>query len=212
MNLILKDLRLEYKNKVVLASIFLFVVTTVFITYKLMNSVDARIWNALYWIIFLFAALNALIRSFNQENSKRNLYYYSLASPVEIIISKILYNCLVLTVISFLLLFVLGFFLENPVKDYLEFSTAIILGAIGISTAFTFVASIASADNNGSTLMAILALPIILPILLILIKLTSNALRIIQDSSINTDIIMLVGIDLLLFGICIILFPFIWRA
>jgi heme exporter protein B len=67
-------------------------------------------------------------------------------------------------------------------------------------------------SGSSSTLMAILSFPIILPVLLVLIKLTANALRLIQESSQLMDFYILIGIDFLLLGLCLLLFPIIWRS
>ncbi|MBL0100679.1 MAG: heme exporter protein CcmB [Saprospiraceae bacterium] len=44
------------------------------------------------------------------------------------------------------------------------------LGILGISIVFTFVSVISASENRNSTLMSILALPLVLPILLLLLK------------------------------------------
>ncbi|MEZ4918327.1 MAG: hypothetical protein R2792_04400 [Saprospiraceae bacterium] len=48
---------------------------------------------------------------------------------------------------------------------------------MGFSIAFTFIAAIAAKANNGATLMAILSFPVILPILLTLMRLSSISLH-----------------------------------
>jgi heme exporter protein B len=44
-----------------------------------------------------------------------------------------------------------------------------------------------------------------------LVKISAHALRLIQDTAVGGDIAILVAIDLLLCGVALILFPFIWR-
>jgi heme exporter protein B len=59
--------------------------------------------------------------------------------------------------------------------------------------------------------MAILSFPVILPILLTLIRLSHIALRVIQDTAYQRDIINLLAIDAILLTLTFVLFPFIWR-
>ena len=210
--LILKDIQVELRDKYALGAILLYVVTSTFIVYKSFQSVSVMAWNVLYWIIFLFAALNALVKSFAQETKSQYLYYYQIAHPGEIIIAKIIFNILMLLVVSLLLFGVLSLFTMNPVINDSLFFTAILFGAIGVSTCFTFVASILSTQNNQSTLMAILSLPLIIPILLLLINLSANALGIIKSTEYTGDLILLGGIDLILFGLAVMIFPVIWRS
>ena len=211
-SLILKDLRTELRDKYALGAIILYVITSTFIVYKSFQSVTVMAWNVLFWIIFLFAALNALVKSFAQETKDQYLYYYQIAHPGEIIIAKIVYNVLMLLLVSLALYFTLSLFTIDPVVDRPLFFITILMGSIGVSTCFTFVASILSTQNNQSTMMAILSLPLIIPILLLLINLSANAVGILKDTDFKADLILLGGIDLILFGLAVVIFPIIWRS
>jgi heme exporter protein B len=59
--------------------------------------------------------------------------------------------------------------------------------------------------------MAILSFPLVIPILMTLVKISANALRLINDTSIDQDVLILVAIDLILVGLALLLFPFLWR-
>ena len=76
--LVYKEMLLEWRSKYALNSILLYVVSTVFVCYQAFRSVDGTVWNALFWIILLFASINAISKSFVQESSGRQLYYYTL--------------------------------------------------------------------------------------------------------------------------------------
>lgn len=128
-----------------------------------------------------------------------------------LLLAKILYNTLLLLVLSLLAFFTYSFIAGNPVKDYGLFMLLLLLGSLGFSIAFTFVASIAAKANNSATLMAILSFPVILPILLTLVRLSAIALRLIQDTSYQRDILNLLAIDAILLTLTFVLFPYIWR-
>jgi heme exporter protein B len=56
-----------------------------------------------------------------------------------------------------------------------------------------------------------LSLPVLLPILLIMVKITAVSIGILEDTSLETDFIILLGIDMLSIGLSLILFPYLWR-
>ncbi len=209
--LLRKEILLEWRQKYAISGILLYVLSTVFIVYTSFKKVDPNSWNTLFWIIILFASVNAIAKSFVQENSNRQLYYYTLANPTAIILSKVIYNSGLLLLLSFLTFAFFSLVAGNPVKDNVQFFIALFLGSVGFSITFTFISAISAKANNSSTLMAILSFPIIIPIILILIKLSANALRLMQDTAIWKDIATLLAIDLILISMTFFLFPFLWR-
>ena len=85
-------------------------------------------------------------------------------------------------------------------------------GILGISIVFTFVSVISASDNSNSTLMSILALPLVLPILLLLLKITTVSVGLITDTAVMEDVWLLLGVDSILFGAMILLFPSLWKS
>ncbi len=209
--LLQKELVLEWRQKYALSGILLYVLSTVYIVYAATQQVQPHIWNALFWIIILFASVNAIAKSFTQDGEKRQLYFYTLVNPMAVIIAKIIYNALLLGLISFLTFAAFSLVAGNPVKIASQFAIALFLGSLGFSIAFTFISSIAAQAKNSSTMMAIMSFPVIIPVLLTLIKLSANSMRIMQDTAIWKDIYTLIAIDGILIAVAIILFPFLWR-
>lgn len=209
--LLRKEILLEWRQKYAISGILLYVLSTVFVVYTSFKKVAPDVWNTLFWIIILFASVNAVAKSFVQENSNRQLYYYSLSNPSAIILSKIIYNSGLLLFLSLLSFAVFSLVAGNPVKDNFYFFTALFLGSLGFSITFTFISAISAKANNSATLMAILSFPIIIPIILTLIKLSANALRLMQDTAVWKDIATLLAIDLILVSMAFLLFPFLWR-
>ncbi len=209
--LVAKEFLLEWRSKYALGGILLYVLSTVFIVYNGFIRVTPPEWNVLFWIITLFTSVNAVTKSFVSENGNRQLYYYSLADPIAIICSKIIYNSILLMVLNVLTYLVFGLVTDNPVRDKPLFFLAVFLGSVGMAITLTFISAIATKARNSATLMAILSFPILIPILVSLIKIAANALGIITDTSVNQDIITLLAIDAILLGMAYLLFPFLWR-
>jgi len=209
--LLRKEVLIEWRQKYAIGGILLYVLSTVFIVYFSFSNMDAKSWNTLFWIVLLFASVNAVTKSFVQENSQRELYYYSLSNPVSILLSKIIYNTLLLLLISGLSYLSFSILVTNPVKNSGQFFLALFLGSLGFSIAFTFISAIAGKAANSSTLMAVLSFPTIIPILMTLLKISANALGLMTDTGIWRDIGNLLAIDLIMLTLTFILFPYLWR-
>ncbi len=209
--LLQKEFLLEWRSSYALSGILLYVFSTIFIIYTAFINVEPPVWNVLFWVIMLFTSINAIVKSFIQESSKRTLYYYTLVNPIAVILSKMIYNALLLLVISFLVWGGFSLITENPVQDIGLFCMALGLAALGFSITFTFISAISAKAGNNATLMAILAFPLIIPVLMTLIKLSASALGLIVDTSVRNDIYILCAIDLILLGLTLVLFPFLWK-
>lgn len=214
--LIRKEAILEWRQKYAINGILLYVVSAVFIAYLSMGAdigkLSVPIWNSLYWIIILFSAVNAVAKSFVQEHQGRQLYYYMIASPEAIILSKTIYNTLLTLILALLGYLVFSLVFGNEVLDQPMFLLNLLLGAIGFSASLTMVSAIASKAGNNGTLMAILSFPVLIPILLMAIQVSKNAIDGI-DRDLNWDkIITLIAINAIVGAASYILFPYLWRS
>ena len=123
-----------------------------------------------------------------------------------------LYNMLLMLLLALIALLIFSLMIAAPVQNYFIFLVALLLGGSGFSFVLTLVSSIASkADNNG-TLMAILSLPIILPLIMLIQRVASNSFLIdIAFADIAKDALILGAFDLMLVALSYILFPYLWR-
>jgi heme exporter protein B len=210
--IIKKEGTIEFRRKHALFGILLFAVVLVYLIYKSFNRIEGLQWDVLLWIIVLFSGINAIAKSFSQESEASRIYYYTLFDAQEVIIAKTIYNFVFLAVIFMLVLGGFSFFIENPVKNFVLFFEGAVLGILGLSVLFTFISSVSGqSGSNNSMLMSIMSIPLTIPIVLLLIKITAVAMRLIQDSSVDKDLIMLGGIDMLLMGSMFILFAELWK-
>ncbi len=211
-NLISKEILLEWRQKYSFGGILLYVVSTVFVCFlSFKKIVDVPTWNALFWIIILFASVSAVAKSFIQESRGRLLYYYTIASPQSIILSKIIYNSFLVCFLSVLSLGVYSVMIGNPVQNLSMFFLTIILGSLGLSSVLTLVSAIASKAANNLTLMSVLSFPVIIPLLIILIKLSKNSIDGIGWSVNYRYFISLFSLDMIVIILAFLLFPYLWR-
>jgi heme exporter protein B len=92
------------------------------------------------------------------------------------------------------------------------FIIAILLGSSGFATTLTLVSGIASKVPGNNTLMAILSIPIIIPLLLMLIRLSKNAIDGLDWSVSMDEITILSALNVLSCALSYILFPYLWKS
>ena len=214
--LLWKELVLEWRHKYAINGILLYTLSTIFICYMSFNVLNAGLnsftWNALFWIITLFSATTAIAKSFIQENQNRQLYYYTLVSPEGIILSKIIYNTGLLVVLAFVGLALFSLVLGNPVQDLLLFVVNLLLTTLGFSITLTLISGIAAKAENNGMLMAVLSFPVIIPILLMAIKISKNAIDGIARSESLNELLTLGAVNLIMGSLAYMLFPYLWRS
>lgn len=210
--LIKKELQTEWKQKFSFSGILLYVASTVFVSYLSFKVIDnILVWNALFWIIMLFAATNAVAKSFMQESKGRLLYLYTIARPQNIILAKTIYNALLLTIIGIFNYLFFGILINDLVQNKFLFFLTIILGSMGFAIVLTMISAIASKTSNNGSLMAILGFPVLIPLLITLIRLSKNALDGLDLSVSYTYITVLMAINVIVVILAYLLFPYLWR-
>lgn len=214
--LVKKELLIELRMKYALSGMVLYMVSSVFLGYITFNlgkvPINIPTWNVLFWIIMLFVATNSIAKSFIQESRERQLYYYTIASPQSVIISKIIFNSLLMIFLVLAGFLIYAILLGYPVADPVLFTINLLMGAIGFSTSFTMISSIASKASNSGTLMAVLGFPIIIPMLLLLIKISNSAIEGLERSTAYDELTTLTAIIIISITTSVILFPYLWRS
>lgn len=192
--------------------ILLYVVSTIFVCYLTFKQVvDVSTWNALFWIIMLFASINAVSKGFLQESEGRQLYYYTLVSAEAIIISKVIYNTLLMIVLALISFAFYNLFLGSIVEDTLWFLLGVVAGSAGLASAFTMVSAIAYKANNNGVLVAILGFPIILPLMIVIIKFSNEALVGVDRMDSIGNLLIICLLNLIITVLSYLLFPYLWR-
>ena len=205
-----KDLLLEIRQQYSFYGVVLYVGATIFVLFLAMDAPESRVWNGLFWVIQLFICINAVAKSFLQESHGRMLYYQSITSPQNFVLSKLLFNSLLMLVMSSLSLLLFILFLGNPIEKVITFIGLVFLGGWGLSLVFTFLAAIAAKAQQNAAIMAILGFPLIIPQLIMLMKI-SNSVFSEAGPAVGTTVALLLVTNLLIIVLSIILFPFLWK-
>ncbi|HRE37426.1 MAG TPA: heme exporter protein CcmB [Chitinophagaceae bacterium] len=208
--LLKKDLLLEIRQQYSFYGILLYIGATIFVLYNALEEPDSKVWNGLFWVIQLFICINAVAKSFLQESRGRMLYFYSIASPADFVLAKLIFNSVLMLVMSLLSLLLFTLFLGNPMQKAGEFIGLVLLGGWSLSLVFTFLAAIAAKAQQNAAIMAVLGFPIIIPQLLLLMRLSSAAFAPLLTIPLSS-VLLLIALDAMIVLMAIILFPFLWK-
>ncbi len=211
LKLIEKDLLLEWRQKYSIYGLLLYLCSAIFTINVLQEKPEPEVWNTLFWIILLFVSVNAVAKSFLQEHKNRNIYYFTVHHPKEIIISKLIYNVILMVVMSLISFLLFAVLLGNPVINFSKFMMMVMLGGLSLSLLFTLLSAIASKAGGNSALIAILGFPLVVPQLILLADLSKPLFMTMLVIGWWKFFIVLLALDLMVILLSIILFPYLWK-
>tara|TARA_Y100001968_G_C19413970_1_gene747920 strand:+ start:817 stop:1479 length:663 start_codon:yes stop_codon:yes gene_type:complete len=209
-----KDYRIELSQSHLFFSVVLYLLSSIYIIYIAFQPLgisNVETWVSIFWVIILFAAITVVSKSFFQESYKRNYYYYYLFTPDELIFSKLIYNFIFLFFVSIFSFIFFSFFIGNIIRSPIFFVTLLLLGSLSISNCLTLVSAIGYQVKNNSIIISVLSFPVIIPILLILIKISKLSSSEFSFNLIQDDIYLLILLNIIMISITKILFNFLWR-
>jgi len=210
-NLLKKDLLLEVRQQYTFYGILLYVMATIFVLYLSMGQPEGPVWKGLFWMIQLFICVNAVAKSFLQEGRGRLLYFYSIAGARDFILAKLVFNALLMIVMSGVSLVLFLFMLGDPMGHEGYFVLITCLGGVSLSLVFTFLSALAARAQQGAALMAILGFPLVIPQLMLLNRISTVAFEDVLQGGLGWMLGIMAGLDVLLVVLAIILFPFLWK-
>ncbi len=201
----------EVKSQERIAGVLLYIFATVLVLFYSLVRIERFHWVGIIWILIVFLSITTVSSSFVKEIKYRHWYYYSLVHPLSVFFSKLIFNFLSLLILNLISIFLLEIFFDIPDFNWLLFGNTLILCTLGIASVFTFVALISGKTQDQSTLLSILAIPLIFPILMSGSRLMMSAFGLINDSNYSADMLSVVAINTVSIGLSIILFPILWR-
>lgn len=207
-----KELRTEWRSPHTIVSLLMFSITTLSVISLAFGGLplEPQILALLFWIVLFFSAMAGLSRVFLAEESGGTIFtlrVYASAQPV--LLGKCLYNFLLLTLLSLILLPLFMVFLQAEIFHTGLLLSILVLGNAGIAVVTTFLAAVIIQAQSRSTLFTVLSFPLLLPILLYCIRLTEITLQPFALPSFE-PLLFLAAYDIVMLGIASILFDFIW--
>lgn len=211
--LIKKELLLEFRQKSTLGAVLVYVVGTIFVSALCFKGhLDKPTWNALFWIVTLFTSVTISGKSFLKETGGQGLFNYLCYSPQQFILGKVVYNMAFMLVLSCITFFFYGFFIRNEVENGSLFFLVLLLASTGLAGVLSLMSAIAAKASGNFALMSILSFPVVLPLMLVVIRLSKQAVDGIEWAGVSTSLlVVLVALNVLTLALALLLFPYLWR-
>jgi len=176
-SLILLHLKNSFRNpqKILYLIFFSFLIVVIFaFSFNLSAKIALKITPGIIWTVIILGSTSILSESFKEE-SENSIFYRFLLSPISmtsLVITRIVSNLIIILAWEFLIISLIFVFLNlNTNFDLIWFMIVILIGSIGYIMLTTFFSMIVSENKN--VFMAIIIYPLILPLLMGLIKMTS---------------------------------------
>ncbi len=207
-----KDLLSDAREQFSFLSAILYLVTITWVVFKVFGDLTGPTRIGIYWILLTFTAVNIVTGSFGSISSRRKLTHYQFYDPFEVLSAKLILNFAKVLFAGLFLLLLLKVFTEHQLQDPVLFGKTLVLTATGIVAALTLVSSMTVYASNQNALLTILAIPLLLPVLLIGMKVSLVSERMFFDSAVNSNLLMLFGLDIVMIVLGLILITITWKA
>ncbi len=196
-----------------MAGVLVYVIGTIFVSALCFKAkVDKPTWNALFWVITLFTSVNICGKSFLKETGGQALFNYLHYPPLKFIFAKILFNMILMLVLSLVTFFFYAFFIRNEVENMSLFLLILLLASTGLGGVLSLMSAIAAKASAGFGIMSILSFPVLMPLILVIIRLSKMAVDGIEWAGVSTQLLLILGaLNLLTLALSFLLFPYLWR-
>lgn len=209
-----KDILLEWRNKQITPSIFVFgLLTLVIFNFVLGENPDRmqQIGPGILWITLVFAGILGINRSFNLEKEEMCLQgmYLTSVEPGYLYLGKMLGNFLFIMFVEIILTSVFVIFFNYNLTQVLPgISLFLLLGSLGFSATGTLLAALSVNTKAGEVIFPVLLLPILTPLLIATVKGTEGVIEGIPLINLSGWINLLVAFDIVLCATSFILFEY----
>ena len=179
LTLLNKDLRLEFRSREIISSMFIFGLTVILVlALSFQNQIDLRppFISGLLWIVILFTSIFGLNRAFSLEREGRAMWSW-LSSPVDrglVYLSKMI--SVIIYVMVAEILFLIPFFIFFKISILISFINLIIIMFLGTSSIISIgclVSAITLHTNLREVLIPIILFPMVSPVLISATKSTA---------------------------------------
>jgi heme exporter protein B len=214
-----KEVLSELRTRHALATMALFAAATLVVVsfslslVGLQETVRARILAALLWIVLFFSAMSGLARVFVKEEDARTVTALRLSARAPaVFMGKLLFNAGLMGALCLLVMPLFTQFFHPAVARWDLLIALVSLGGLGLSGGSTLLAAMVAKTGTRGALFVVIALPVLLPLLVMAISGTTAALlgeRHVEEAWRN-----LAGITAFTVATVtasLMLFPFVWE-
>ena len=177
MQIFQKEIKCALRNKSSFLTCLMFGVTVIAcVSFALQGNVlEAKMQASIFWIALFFTFMSCGEGIFADEVKAGTILALRIYGDGQSVLwGKMLYNAVFLSVMAVVLAPLYIMFMDCDINNLFLFALVLIAGAIGVASSGTLVASLSVSANSGKGIFAILMLPVILPVLLLSVLLTSQ--------------------------------------
>lgn len=210
----LKDFRLEWRSRFGISTVLAFIASTLLIVMFSLRAdqLSLEVQSGLIWIIVLFASLTTLSRVFVSESERGTLDLLRLnASATAAFTGKLLYNFLFTLIITGVSLFLFIVMVNMTVNQPGLLVIIVLLGSSGLAGATTMLGALVSQATRKGAVFPVLALPLLIPLMLVLVRITVYAFMPAGGETIINDLAALAGFSGVTISASIVLFDNLWE-
>jgi heme exporter protein B len=210
-----KEWRCEFRTRYALNTLALFAFTTLVVVSVSLGPLGisvaqgSAVLPVLLWLILLFSAAAGLPRSFVQEEETQTATALRLsATPSSLFCGKLLYGLTLILALSALITPIYLAMMNLSVASPGLLAVALAAGGYGLAAGSTLVAAIIAQARSKGTLFSVLSFPVLLPLLLLAIELTRNAV-LGEPAGVALSQLILYDASVTVAGL--MLFPVVWN-
>lgn len=214
-SVIKKELKTEFRTKYSSSALLLFILTSLSILMFSLNGIEisTELSAGLYWILIFFGSMTGLSKAYVIEEEKETSMLLKMhSSAITVYIGKFIFNLLYSLLINYFTASLLFLFIGSTTpKSIGVLLFAILIFSLAISSSTTIISAIISKANAKGTIFSVLSFPIMLPIIIIGIDITTASISGTTLDAVIRDFIFLSAYCGVLISLSIILIDKIWR-
>ena len=210
-----KDLKLELRSRYAINMLLMFVLSSILLVLLAVGREDVspQMQAGLLWIVILFSAAVGLGRAFIAEEERGTVLLLQLNTRGSMVYAgKLLFNFLLVLGVNLVSVGVFLVLLSVEVTLPGLLLLTLVLGALGLSGATTLLAAIIARAAGKGPLLPVLLFPLLIPLLLLVIDATQNALPAGKGWTASLDALLaLVGFAGVVITASVLLFDYVWN-
>lgn len=207
--------RMEFRKKNGLAGLILFAICAVYTCYQVAGSrADAETWNALAWVVLLFSAFNAVSKPWPEDAPEMRSYLIHVLHPREWILARMTFFAMLLSGITCIVFVAFTLFMGSEdlsTGRALWFFFGMQATSIAMASLLAMIQTLAIRANGGFGLIAVLGLPLIIPVILIATQYGMDVLNGVSFADTAHNLLFLATLSGGFGALGYILFPYLWR-
>lgn len=208
-------IRVELRNRHGIAGLLVFAVAAVYTCYQATGThAEQESWNALAWLVLLFAGFNAVSKPWADDDEGVRAFLIHVVQPQHWLIARTLYFMVLLGFISTV---TFASFLLFLGMDHLggwttgHYYAGVLLTSTALASLLAMIQALASRAGGGFSLIAVLGLPLIIPVILVSTRYGRDLMRGIAFGDTAHHLLFLATLSAGFFALGYILFPYLWR-